>query len=38
MKCPILFSGKNKKSIVNLLSDEFAKKAVKVKHDKCAEI
>ena len=31
MKCPILFSGTNKKSIINLSSAEFTQKQVKVK-------
>ena len=31
MKCQILFSGKNKKNITNLLSAELAKRVVKVK-------
>ena len=31
MKCHILFSGKNKENIVNLLSAELAKRMVKVK-------
>ena len=31
MKCWILFSGKNKKNIINLLSVELAKSVVKVK-------
>ena len=31
MKCHILFSGENKKNIINLLSAEFAHKVVKVK-------
>ena len=31
MKSQILFSGKNKKNIINLSSDELAKGAVKVK-------
>ena len=30
-KCPFLFSGKKKKSLVNLLSAEIAKTVVKVK-------
>ena len=30
MICQILFSGKNKKNITNLLSDELAKRVVKV--------
>ena len=30
MKCPILFSGENKKNIINLLSAEFAHRVVKV--------
>ena len=29
MKCQILFSGKNKKNIINLLAAELAKKVVK---------
>ena len=32
MKCQILFSGKNKKNIVNLSSAEIAQRAVKVKY------
>ena len=31
MKCQILFSGKNKKNIINLPSAENAKRVVKVK-------
>ena len=31
MKCPILFSGKNKKNIINLSSAENAQREVKVK-------
>ena len=31
MKCQILFSGKNKKNIINLSSAENAKRVVKVK-------
>ena len=31
MKCQILFSGKNKKNIINLSSAELAKRVVKVK-------
>ena len=31
MKCQILFSGKNKKNIINLLSAENAQRVVKVK-------
>ena len=31
MKCQILFSGKNKKNIINLWSAENAQRAVKVK-------
>ena len=31
MKCHILFSGKNKENIANLLSAELAKRMVKVK-------
>ena len=31
MKCQILFSGKNKKSIIRLSSAEFTQRAVKVK-------
>ena len=31
MKCQNLFSGKNKKHIISLLSAEFAKRIVKVK-------
>ena len=31
MKCQILFSGKNKKNIINLSSPELAKRMVKVK-------
>ena len=31
MKCQILFSGKNKKNIVNLLFAELAQRAVKLK-------
>ena len=31
MKCQILFSGKNKKNIINLSSAEFAQRMVKVK-------
>ena len=31
MKCQILFSGKNKKNIINLLSDELAQRELKVK-------
>ena len=31
MKCQILFSGKNKKNIINLLSVEFVHTVVKVK-------
>ena len=30
MKCQILFSRKNKKNIINLLSAEFAQRVVKV--------
>ena len=30
MKCPILFSGKNKKNIINLSSAENAQRVVKV--------
>ena len=30
MKCQILFSGKNKKNIVNLSSAEYAQRVVKV--------
>ena len=30
MKCKILFSGRNKKTIINLLSAEFALRVVKV--------
>ena len=30
MKCQVLFSGKNKKIIINLLSAELAKRVVKV--------
>ena len=32
MKCQILFSGKNKKNIINLSSAENAQRVVKVKH------
>ena len=32
MKCLILFSGKNKKNIINLSSAENAQRVVKVKH------
>ena len=32
MKCQILFSGKNKKNIINLPSAENAQRVVKVKH------
>ena len=31
MKCQSLFSGKNKKNIINLLSAEFAQRVIKVK-------
>ena len=31
MKCQILFSGKNKKNIINLLSVELTERVVKVK-------
>ena len=31
MKCPLLFSGKNKKNLINLSSAELAKRVVKVK-------
>ena len=31
MKCQIMFSGKNKKNITNLLSAELAKRVVKIK-------
>ena len=31
MKCQILFSGKNKKNITDLLSAELAKRVIKVK-------
>ena len=31
MKCQILFSGKSKKNITNLLSAELAKRVVKIK-------
>ena len=31
MKCQILFSGKNKKNIIDLLSAELARRVVKVK-------
>ena len=34
MKCQILFSGKNKKNIVNLLSAEFAQRVVQVEYSK----
>ena len=34
MKFQILFSGKNKKSVINLLSAELAQKVVKVKSHK----
>ena len=30
MKCQILFSGENKKNIINLLSAELAKRVVKI--------
>ena len=30
MKCKILFSGKNKKNIINLLSAELAQRVIKV--------
>ena len=33
MKCQILFSGKNKKNIINLLSAELAQRVVKVKYN-----
>ena len=33
VKCESLFSGKNKKNIVNLSSAEFARRVVKVKAD-----
>ena len=32
MKCQILFTGKNKKNIINLSSAENAQRVVKVKH------
>ena len=32
MKCQMLFSGKNKKNIINLSSAELAQRAVKVKY------
>ena len=31
MRCEILFSGKNKKNIINLSSGEFTRRVVKVK-------
>ena len=34
MKCLILFSGKNKKNIINLSSAEFAQRVVKVNKQK----
>ena len=33
MKCQILFSGKNKKNVINLSSAEFALRVVKVKYN-----
>ena len=33
MKCQILFSGKNKKNIINLSSAEFAQKVVEIKKE-----
>ena len=38
MKCQILFSGKNKKNIINLSSAENAQREVKVKSDSQAYI
>ena len=35
MKCPILFSGKNKKNIINLSSANLAQILVKVKFESC---
>ena len=35
MKCQILFSGKNKKNIINLSSAENAQRVVKVKYQLC---
>ena len=35
MKCQILFSGKNKKNIINLLSAENAQRVVKVDMISC---
>ena len=38
MKCQILFSGKNKKKIINLSSAETAQRVVKVKDQGCQKI
>ena len=35
MQCQSLFSGKNKKNIINLSSAEFAQRMVKVKDRSC---
>ena len=35
MKCQILFSGKNKKNIINLSSAENAQRVVKVNYGNC---
>ena len=37
MKCQILFSGKNKKNIINLSSAENAQRVVKVNHHTTCE-